>query len=96
MLVATNCYEYFFCEARRNWMSSTLNEKATLTEQEFCSRVGISRTTAWRQRNAGKLPYCRIGDKVVYLPRHVDEFLANCERIARPTLRAREDREHRS
>jgi predicted DNA-binding transcriptional regulator AlpA len=71
-------------------MSSMANEKATLSEQEFCERVGISRTTAWRQRNAGKLPHCRIGDKVVYLPRHVDEFLANCERHARRKLRIRE------
>lgn len=61
-------------------MSSNANEKATLTEQEFCIRVGISRTTAWRERKAGRLPFCRIGDKVVYLPRHIDEFLSNCER----------------
>jgi predicted DNA-binding transcriptional regulator AlpA len=73
-------------------MSSIANEKATLTEQEFCERVGISRTTAWRQRNAGKLPHCRIGDKVVYLPRHVDEFLANCERPARRSPRSQDDR----
>jgi len=58
-------------------------EKVTLSEEEFCKRVGISRTTAWRQRNSGKLPYCRIGDKVLYLPRHVDEFLANVEQPAR-------------
>lgn len=61
-------------------MSSNAIEKATLTEQEFCKRVGISRTTAWRERKAGRLPFCRIGDKVVYLPRHIDEFLNNCER----------------
>jgi predicted DNA-binding transcriptional regulator AlpA len=61
-------------------MSSIVNEKVTLSEEEFCKAVGISRTTAWRMRNAGKLPHCRIGDKVVYLPRHVDEFLLNCER----------------
>jgi hypothetical protein len=67
-------------------MSSAMQEKATLTEQEFCEKVGISRTTAWRMREAGKLSYCRIGDKVVYLPRHVDEFLTSCER--RPKQRA--------
>ena len=73
-------------------MSGTGNEKATMSEQEFCIRVGISRTTAWRQRNAGKLPHCRIGDKVVYLPRHVDEFLTNCERPARRSFRNQDDR----
>ena len=46
-------------------MDSTTIAKATLSEEEFCQIVGISRTTAWRQRNAGKLPHCRIGDKVV-------------------------------
>ena len=70
-------------------MSSIATEKATLSETEFCERVGISRTTAWRQRNAGKLPHCRIGDKVVYLPRHVDEFLTNCER---PVVHSRRSR----
>lgn len=68
-------------------MSNAANPKATLSEEEFCEIVGISRTTAWRQRNAGKLPHCRIGDKVVYLPRHVDEFLAACERPARQSRR---------
>lgn len=70
-------------------MNSVANEKATLSEDEFCKIVGISRTTAWRQRNAGKLPHCRIGDKVIYLPRHVDEFLSNCER---PVMRSRRSR----
>jgi excisionase family DNA binding protein len=57
--------------------------KATLTEKEFCERVGISRMTAYRLREAGKLSYCRVGDKVLYLPRHVDEFLSNCEQRTR-------------
>ncbi len=60
-----------------------MSQKETITEDEFCARVGISRTTAWRQRRAGRLPHCRIGDKVVYRPRHIDEFLANCERQVR-------------
>jgi predicted DNA-binding transcriptional regulator AlpA len=64
-------------------MTETSSNKATMTEQEFCERVGISRVTAWRMRNAGKLPHCRIGDKVVYLPRHVEEFLLNCEKRIR-------------
>lgn len=64
-------------------MDTTEIHKVTLTEIEFCKAVGISRTTAWRMREAGKLPYCRVGDKVLYLPRHVDEFLANCERRAK-------------
>jgi predicted DNA-binding transcriptional regulator AlpA len=62
-------------------MSEAIN-KATMSEAEFCKIVGISRVTAWRMRETGKLPYCRIGNKIVYLPRHIDEFLANCERRA--------------
>ena len=64
-------------------MSSIRDERVTMSEAEFCKCVGISRTTAWRLRNAGKLPHCRIGDKVIYLPRHVDEFLTNCEQRIR-------------
>lgn len=65
-------------------MSETLNnERVTLTEEQFCQQVGISRTTAWRMRNAGKLAYCRVGDKILYLPRHIEEFLSNCERHIR-------------
>ena len=58
-------------------------EKATLTEREFCDRVGISRMTAYRLREAGRLSYCQVGDRVLYLPKHVDEFLASVERRAR-------------
>jgi len=67
-------------------MSEAASNKVTLTEEEFCQRVGISRTTAWRMREKGKLPYCRVGDKVLYLPRHVDEFLSNCERQAKNAI----------
>lgn len=62
-------------------------ERVTLTEEEFCKQVGISRTTAWRMRNAGKLPYCRVGDRVLYLQRHVNDFLTNCERHTRKATR---------
>lgn len=54
--------------------------KKTMTEQEFCQRVGISRLTAYRLRKAGKLPYYRIGSRVLYAEQHVREFLASCER----------------
>lgn len=52
----------------------------TITEQELCRCLGISRTTAWRMRKEGRLAYCKIGTKILYLPRHVDEFLAMNER----------------
>ncbi len=64
-------------------MGETQDNKATLTESEFCQIVGISRTTAWRMREAGKLSYCQVGDKILYLPKHIDEFLASVEKPAR-------------
>jgi excisionase family DNA binding protein len=57
--------------------------RATLTEREFCEQVGISRMTAYRLREAGKLSYCQVGDRVLYLPKHVHEFLASVEKRAR-------------
>ncbi len=62
--------------------------KATLSEREFCETVGISRVTAWRLRLAGRIAYCRVGNKVRYLPRHVDEFLLLCEKRFGPSRRA--------
>jgi excisionase family DNA binding protein len=59
-------------------MSEEMN-KATMSEQEFCSRVGISRITAWRMRQAGKLSHYRVGNKVLYGLNHIEEFLSNCE-----------------
>lgn len=54
-----------------------------LTEQEFCKQVGISRVTAWRLREKRKLSHCKVGKKIFYLARHVDEFLRSCEQPAK-------------
>lgn len=61
-------------------IETTEQFRATLTETEFCKKVGISRITAWRLRNAGKLPHCRIGSKVLYKPEHVEQFLTAHEK----------------
>ena len=74
-------------------MSETVNNKITLTETEFCKAVGISRLTAWRMREAGKLSHCRIGNKILYLYRHVDEFLNLHER---PTREAQRNKRQKS
>lgn len=60
--------------------------KSTLSEKEFCAAVGISRTTAYRLRKVGKLPYCRVGSRVLYLLRHIEEFLAHHEISVKPKL----------
>jgi excisionase family DNA binding protein len=51
-----------------------------MTEAEVCRSLGISRTTLWRLRRAGKLSYYRVAAKVLYSLEHVEELLANCER----------------
>ena len=53
--------------------------QATMTEREFCEAVNISRRLAWLMRKEGKLPHIRLGRKVLYTPRHVEEFLARFE-----------------
>jgi hypothetical protein len=55
-------------------------ERRTLTEDEFCRAVGISRVHCWRLRRAGKVAHCKVGTRTLYLPRHIDEFLNSCER----------------
>jgi hypothetical protein len=49
------------------------------TEKEFCQQTNISRVTAWRLRSAGLLSFYRIGNKIGYGNKHIEEFLANCE-----------------
>jgi excisionase family DNA binding protein len=63
--------------------------KVTLTEKEFCEAVGIHRVTAYRLRMKGKLPHCRIGTKIVYLPRHIDEFMQLHEQRVKQPRRPR-------
>ena len=65
------------------------NDPVTMSEAEFAKRVGISRITAWRMRQAGKLPHYRIGRCVRYGEKHVQEFLDNCERRIKQPRHAR-------
>lgn len=54
--------------------------KVTLTEAEFCRKVGISRTTAWNLRRKGKLQHCRVGAKILYTQEHLDNFISAHQR----------------
>lgn len=60
-----------------------MQDRTILTEKEFCNLIRISRTKCWRLRKQGKLSYLRIGERIGFLQKHVDEFLAACET---PTL----------
>lgn len=44
-------------------MRAQLAEKQTMTEKEFCTAVGLCRTTIWKMRNAGKVPHCKVARK---------------------------------
>jgi predicted site-specific integrase-resolvase len=52
-----------------------MSEKIAYTQKEFCQAVGISLITAWRLRRMGKLPYCRIGQRIYYTPQQIKAFL---------------------
>jgi excisionase family DNA binding protein len=62
-------------------------KKITLTEDEFCEKVGISRMTAYRLRQKGQIVFCRVGIKILYLPEHVEQFLKSREKEIDPRRR---------
>jgi excisionase family DNA binding protein len=53
--------------------------RATMTEREFAKAVGLSVTTLWALRRAGKLPHFKVGRRILYCQDHVREFLASIE-----------------
>jgi len=59
-------------------MAASLPE--TFSEDEFCKRVGISKTTARDYRRNGKLKFTQVGRRVRYTPEQVAEFLQSNER----------------
>lgn len=56
----------------------------TLNEKEFCEAVGISRITAWRMRNDGRLPHLKIGRRILFTQQHIETFLRQFERNTQP------------
>jgi len=54
-----------------------------LTEKEFTELTGLSRMTAKRHRDAKRLGFYKIGARVMYSQKHVDDFLARHERAPR-------------
>ena len=55
-------------------------QRATITEAEFAKAVGVSRVTLWRMRQRGQLPHYKLGRRILYGQRHVEEFLRAHER----------------
>jgi len=50
-------------------------DRETMTEAEFAMAVGVSRVTLWRLRQRGQLPHYKLGRRILYGQRHVEEFL---------------------
>jgi len=68
--------------------ASTNFGRFILSEAEFCKAVGISRTTAYRLRESRSISYCIVGNRIFYLPKHIEEFFENCERPSRHAKRS--------
>jgi len=51
------------------------------SEKEVCERVGISRETAKKMRDKGRLKFTQIGRRIVYTDEHITEFLKANEKM---------------
>jgi predicted DNA-binding transcriptional regulator AlpA len=76
-------------------VASMETSKITFTENELCAQIGISRVTAWRLRNAGKLPHARVGRKVFYTLQHIEQFIKSVEVPLNPTPTGYQDESYR-
>lgn len=56
-----------------------------LDETTCAARLGISRMTLLRARQRGEVSFFRVGSRVLYAPRHIQEFLQSRERVAKKT-----------
>jgi len=57
----------------------TINTEKRFTEKEAAKILGISQMTLIRRRNEGAIRFYRVGSRILYGERHLEEFLAKCE-----------------
>jgi excisionase family DNA binding protein len=50
------------------------------SEREAAAKLGVSRVTILRARQAGRIGFYRIGTRVLFSDEHLRAFLASCER----------------
>jgi excisionase family DNA binding protein len=55
------------------------SERETMTEKEAAKALGLSLVTLWNLRKAGKLGYYKVGRRIMYSQKHLDEFLKSAE-----------------
>ena len=69
-----------------------------MSEKQAAARLGISRITLLRAREAGRIRFFRIGTRVLYNQEQLNDFLSSCERkgsklaVSREPAHSRRDR----
>jgi excisionase family DNA binding protein len=63
-------------------------QKTIFTEQECSDRTGLSRATLWRLRSAGKISHYKVGTRILYDEKHIEEFWQRQERRARTSRKS--------
>ena len=54
----------------------------TIDEDEAAERLGVSKITLQRARKRGEIACYRIGARVLYSPKHIQDYLSTVERKA--------------
>lgn len=60
-----------------------MDGKKLFTSKEFREFTGISRPTEHRERRRGHLACFKIGTRVFYSEKHIEDYLSRCEQPAR-------------
>lgn len=65
---------------------NTMPNKVTMNEMEAASYLGVSHDILRKMRREGNLPHVRMGDRVLYVPAALDEWLQRqCDKSVRAT-----------
>jgi excisionase family DNA binding protein len=56
-----------------------MNVKNLIREEDLIKQLGINRVTAWRWRRAGKLSYYKVGKRILYSRRQLEQFISQSE-----------------
>ena len=71
-------------------MNDNQNNHDLMSEKQAAVRLGISRITLLRAREAGRIRFFRIGTRVLYNQEQLNDFLSSCERKGSKLAVARE------
>jgi excisionase family DNA binding protein len=70
-------------------MNDNQDNNNLMSEKQAAARLGISRITLLRAREAGRIRFFRIGVRVLYNQEQLNDFLATCERKGAKLARVR-------